>query len=51
MAAVIESVYTYCNTSKGLMEWELDVLPSIIDNGGLTGLPLDLINKSLWVAD
>jgi glycosyltransferase involved in cell wall biosynthesis len=42
MAAVIASVYTHCHTSEGLLEWELDVLPSIIDTGRLTGVPLKL---------
>ncbi len=42
MAAVIASVYTHCHNSEGLIEWELDVLPSIIDTGRLTGVPLKL---------
>jgi len=42
IASVIASVYTHCHTSKGLLKWELDVLPSIIENGKLTGLPLEV---------
>ena len=42
MASVIASVYTHCLTSDGLLEWELDVLPSTINNGRLTGMPLQL---------
>ena len=42
MSAVIASVYTHCHSSNGLLNWELDVLPSIIDNGRLTGVPLGL---------
>ena len=42
MASVIASVYTHCHTSKGLLKWELDVLPSTITNGRLTGVPLRL---------
>ena len=42
MASVIASVYTHCHTSEGLLTWELDVLPSTINNGRLTGVPLGL---------
>ena len=42
MASVIASVYTHCLTSDGLLEWELDVLPSTVNNGRLTGMPLQL---------
>jgi hypothetical protein len=42
MASVIASVYTHCHTSEGLLKWELDVLPSTINNGRLTGVPLGL---------
>ena len=42
MATVIASVYTHCHTSEGLLEWELDVLPSTIEMGKLTGVPLGI---------
>ena len=42
MASVIASVYSHCHTSEGLLTWDLDVLPSTIYNGRLTGVPLGL---------
>ena len=42
VTSVIASVYTHCHTSNGLLEWELDVLPSTINNGRLTGMPMKL---------
>lgn len=42
MATVVSSVYTHCHTSKGLLEWKLDILPSTFDNGRLTGVPLGI---------
>jgi glycosyltransferase involved in cell wall biosynthesis len=47
MASVIASVYTHCHTSEGLLTWDLDVLPSTMNNGRLTGVPLGLDDLQL----
>jgi glycosyltransferase involved in cell wall biosynthesis len=40
MASVIASVYDHCTRGTDLLEWNLDVLPSVIQKDRLTGVAL-----------
>ena len=42
MASVIGSVYRHCTKGANLLEWNLDVLPSVIQNDRLTGVALSI---------
>ena len=42
MASIIDSVYRHCTKGANLLEWNLDVLPSVIQKDRLTGVALSI---------
>ncbi|MDA1130043.1 MAG: glycosyltransferase [archaeon] len=42
MASIIDSVYRHCTKGANLLEWDLDVLPSVIQKDRLTGEALSI---------